>query len=259
MKPELNETAVETGTTGAGQRTDRTAIRPVQTGGIVLWKRILDLTCLLAGFPVVLPLMLLISLGIKRVSSGPILFRQERIGYRGRPFTLYKFRSMDVSVDKDVHERYMGHLMQSDKPMKKLDVASGPELISWGWLLRASGLDELPQVFNVIRGEMSLVGPRPCMVYEYERYLPWHKLRFNTLPGITGLWQVSGKNKTTFTQMMHLDIDYTKRKSLGLDLKILSKTALVLVAQIKEMRIVQTKAKGRAESSDYPRPIETKH
>jgi lipopolysaccharide/colanic/teichoic acid biosynthesis glycosyltransferase len=259
MKPELNETAVKTGTTGAGQRTDRTAIRPVQTGGIVLWKRILDLTCLLVASPVALPLMLVISLGIKLVSSGPILFRQERIGYRGRPFTLYKFRSMEVSVDKEVHERYMGQLMQSDVPMEKLDVASGPELISWGWLLRASGLDELPQVFNVIRGEMSLVGPRPCMAYEYERYLPWHKLRFNTLPGITGLWQVSGKNKTTFTQKMRLDIEYTERKSLGLDLKILSKTALVLVVQIKEMHLGQTKAKGRTENNRYPRPIETKH
>jgi lipopolysaccharide/colanic/teichoic acid biosynthesis glycosyltransferase len=153
MKPELNETAVETGPTGTGHRTDQSAIPPVQTGDIVLWKRILDLTCLLVALPVLLPLMLVISIGVKLVSSGPILFRQERIGYRGRPFILYKFRSMEVSVDKEVHEKYMGHLMQSDIPMEKMDGASGPELISWGWLLRASGLDELPQVFNVIRGE----------------------------------------------------------------------------------------------------------
>jgi lipopolysaccharide/colanic/teichoic acid biosynthesis glycosyltransferase len=106
---------------------------------------------------------------------------------------------------------------------------------------------------------MSLVGPRPCMAYEYELYLPWHKRRFNTLPGITGLWQVSGKNKTTFTQMMRLDIDYTEHKSLWLDLKILSKTGLVLVDQIKEMHLGQTKAKGRVESGNYSRPIENKH
>jgi hypothetical protein len=101
--------------------------------------------------------------------------------------------------------------------------------------LRASGLDELPQLLNVLFGEMSLVGPRPCLPYECEKYLPWHWERFDTLPGLTGLWQVSGKNQTTFKQMMLLDIEYTRRKTLWLDLLIMLKTPLVLLSQIGEV------------------------
>lgn len=107
-------------------------------------------------------------------------------------------------------------------------------MIPFGSLLRASGLDELPQIFNVLGGEMSLVGPRPCIPKEFESYLPWHKVRLNTLPGLTGLWQVSGKNKTTFRQMIDLDIHYANNKSLSLDLKILFMTGPVLLSQIVE-------------------------
>jgi exopolysaccharide production protein ExoY len=245
MKPQSNTTAARAGQVRAGKKSASTEIPANPSVGTEPWKRMLDLACLLVAVPVIVPLMVLVWIGIKLVSPGPVLFRQERIGYRGRPFTLYKFRSMEVSVGTEVHEKYMEQLMASDTPMEKMDRTSSPDLITWGWLLRASGLDELPQVFNVIRGDMSLVGPRPCMAYEYERYLPWHKRRFNTLPGITGLWQVSGKNKTTFTQMMRLDIDYTVRKSLWLDLKILSKTAFVPISQIREVHSRRTKTRER--------------
>ena len=112
------------------------------------------------------------------------------------------------------------------------DLESDPRLIPLAGLLRATGLDELPQIFNVLRGEMSLVGPRPCLPYEYDNYLPWQKRRFNSLPGITGLWQVSGKNKTTFNEMIQLDISYLSHRSLWLDLKIIFKTPPVLVLQL---------------------------
>jgi lipopolysaccharide/colanic/teichoic acid biosynthesis glycosyltransferase len=116
-----------------------------------------------------------------------------------------------------------------------------------GAILRATGLDELPQLLNVIRGEMSIVGPRPCLAYEAEKYEPWHRRRFNAAPGLTGLWQVSGKNRTTFNQMCQLDIDYSERMSLGLDLKIILKTLPALWAQCQETRVLRGKKLTDAE------------
>jgi len=177
----------------------------------------------------------LISLAIMVVSPGPILFRQERIGYRGRRFSCLKFRTMLVGADTAVHKSHLHSLMNSRAPMKKLDVAGDPRLIPLGALLRSTGLDELPQIINVLRGDMSLVGPRPCVPYEYEAYRPWQKERIKGLPGLTGLWQVSGKNKTTFEQMIHLDISYLRSKSIWLDLGIMLKTAPALLQQVKEL------------------------
>jgi len=177
----------------------------------------------------------LISLAIMVVSPGPILFRQERIGYRGRRFSCLKFRTMLVGADTAVHKSHLHSLMNSRAPMKKLDVAGDPRLIPLGALLRSTGLDELPQIINVLRGDMSLVGPRPCVPYEYEAYRPWQKERIKGLPGLTGLWQVSGKNKTTFDEMIHLDISYLRSKSIWLDLGIMLKTAPALLQQVKEL------------------------
>lgn len=258
MKLKTKRKAIEGRPPGARAREKAMNARLVHPEDRALWKRVLDISCLLMAAPILAPLMLIISLGIKIVSRGPVFFQQVRIGYRGRPFRLYKFRSMEVDVNPEIHEKYMRHLMQTDAPMKKLDEASDPALISWGLFLRASGLDELPQIINVIRGEMSLVGPRPCTTYEYERYLPWHKHRLRTLPGITGLWQVSGKNKTTFTEMMHLDIAYTRQKSLWLDIKILARTLWVPVSQLREAYSAQDQCQKRAENAAYSRPIETK-
>jgi lipopolysaccharide/colanic/teichoic acid biosynthesis glycosyltransferase len=178
--------------------------------------------------------MLLIAVGIKFLSPGPILFKQERIGRGGRLFMCFKFRSMRVNASTSHHQEHLKSLMRSNVAMIKMDAIGDPRVIPLGGLLRASGLDELPQIFNVWRGEMSLVGPRPCTPYEYSEYLPSQKERFNALPGITGLWQVSGKNKTTFEQMVNLDIEYARNQSLALDLKIMLKNLPVLFGQFRD-------------------------
>jgi exopolysaccharide production protein ExoY len=197
----------------------------------------LDLVLIIMAFPVLLPLAMLIGLLIRIVSAGPVLFKQERIGYLGERFLCYKFRTMFVNSDTTVHQGHLNQLMNSDAPMMKMDSHGDPRIIPFGRLLRASGLDELPQLINVVRGEMSLVGPRPCVAYEYEKYMPWQRERFNTAPGLTGLWQVSGKNRTTFTEMIQLDIKYARTKTIWLDLKIILKTVPALLIQIWETRI----------------------
>lgn len=209
---------------------------PARPFPVPVWKRILDVVCILLVIPLLLPLGLLIAAVIKLGSRGTVFFKQERVGYRGRRFICLKFRTMVAGADTSLHQGHWNHLIDSNVPMKKMDVHGDPRLIPFGWLLRVSGLDELPQVINVLRGDMSLVGPRPCIPYEYEKYLTWQLERFNTLPGLTGLWQVSGKNRTTFVEMMHLDIEYVRTKSLWLDLKIIVKTIPALVVQMYDMR-----------------------
>lgn len=212
------------------------------------WKRILDIVLIVLAFPVLLPLMVLIGLVIRIVSTGPILFKQERIGYLGGRFLCYKFRTMHVNSDTGIHQGHLKELMNSEVPMTKMDLRGDPRIILFGRLLRASGLDELPQIINILRGEMSLVGPRPCVSYEYEKYLPWQRERFSTVPGLTGLWQVSGKNKTTFTEMIQLDIRYARSKTLWLDLMIIIKTIPALLMQVWESRVAN-KSASRAASS----------
>jgi hypothetical protein len=143
---------------------------------------------------------------------------------------------MFVDADTATHQGHLHQLMNSNTPMIKMDSRGDPRIIPFGLLLRASGLDELPQLINVLRGEMSLVGPRPCLPYEYDKYLPWQKERFGTVPGLTGLWQVSGKNKTTFVEMIQLDIKYAKNKTLWWDLKIILMTVPALIIQMLETR-----------------------
>lgn len=200
------------------------------------WKRALDVSLILLTSPLWVPLMGLLALVIRLVSPGPVLFRQERVGFRAQRFTCFKFRTMVVDADPLLHQGHLRDLLQSDRPMIKMDVKGDPRLIPFGRLLRASGLDELPQLFNVLRGEMSLVGPRPCMPYEFEQYQPWQMERFNAVPGLTGLWQVSGKNRTTFNEMIRLDIQYARHASLWLDLKIIFRTVPALLAQMREQR-----------------------
>ena len=202
---------------------------------IPLWKRVLDIACIILFLPVTGPLFLLIAAGIKIVSRGPILFCQPRIGYSGKLFTCLKFRTMRVDANTTVHEDHFKDLMQSKKPMTKLDFIGDERLIPFGLLLRSSGLDELPQLLNVWCGDMSLVGPRPCTPHEYRNYQPWHKQRFGTLPGLTGLWQVSGKNSTTFDEMIRLDIRYAQTRSFIGDLGIMARTLPVLVSEVHEM------------------------
>jgi lipopolysaccharide/colanic/teichoic acid biosynthesis glycosyltransferase len=200
------------------------------------WKRTLDIFIILMSLPLVIPLALVVAALIRSVSAGPVLFRQERVGYLGRRFMCFKFRTMFVGVDEATHQGHLCDLMTSNTPMTKMDSKGDPRIIPFGLLLRSSGLDELPQLINVLWGDMSLVGPRPCLPYEYEKYLPWQKERFATLPGLTGLWQVSGKNRTTFVEMIELDIKYGRKKNLWLDLKIILQTIPALIIQMLDTR-----------------------
>jgi lipopolysaccharide/colanic/teichoic acid biosynthesis glycosyltransferase len=203
--------------------------------GHVPWgKRILDLALIVLALPVLVPLFLAVGAYIRLVSNGPIFYTQERVGFREGRFRMFKFRSMKVNADTKSHESHTTFLFKSDKPMEKMDHVD-PRLIPFAWVIRSTGIDELPQLINVVRGEMSLVGPRPCTVYEHEVLLPWHKRRCEVLPGLTGLWQVNGKNKTTFQQMINFDIAYARQWSLGLDLRIVFSTLPVLVGQLREM------------------------
>ena len=205
---------------------------------VPLWKRLFDCTVIILAIPLWLPVMLFIMVGVKLSSPGPIFFKQERVGFGARRFKIFKLRTMKVNVETRVHESYFERLMRSDLPMTKLDANGDPRLIPCGRFLRAAGLDELPQLFNILAGDMSLVGPRPCTVHEFERYLPWQRERVNALPGMTGYWQVNGKNKTTFNEMIEMDIFYSKNMSLSLDFWILCKTLPAVIGQLIETRAV---------------------
>jgi lipopolysaccharide/colanic/teichoic acid biosynthesis glycosyltransferase len=199
-------------------------------------RRSLDILSCVLALPVLGIWVMLMTVITRLVSPGPIFFRQERIGFRGRRFKIFKFRTMRVGADTTVHQNHFDHLMKSDTPMVKLDAKGDSRLIPGGWILRASGMDELPQLINVLKGEMSLVGPRPSIPSEFEKYQPSHRERVNALPGLTGLWQVSGKNRTTFEEMIRLDIHYVRNVSLLLNVKIIVLTPWALLVQIYDTR-----------------------
>jgi lipopolysaccharide/colanic/teichoic acid biosynthesis glycosyltransferase len=195
------------------------------------WKRALDIGLIVVALPLLIPLGLAIAAIIRLVSKGPIFYKQQRIGLGGQKFLCFKFRTMSIGADTVSHEGHLRNLIQSDSPMTKMDSHGDSRIIPLGVFIRALGLDELPQLINVVRGEMSIVGPRPCLPYEFELYLPWQRERCNAAPGLTGLWQVSGKNKTTFSKMIRLDIEYSRRCNLLLDLGIIFRTIPVLLSQ----------------------------
>ncbi len=201
---------------------------------VPVWKRGIDFVGSLLLLFLLSPLFLLLVSYIKAVSPGKAFFRQQRVGYRGKLFTFMKFRTMHENNNADAHRQYWKELIKSDKPMEKLDCGRDPRIIPGGKIIRKACLDELPQLFNVLRGEMSLVGPRPCIPYEAEEYLRWHRHRFDILPGMTGLWQVSGKNKLSFEQMVRLDISYANRMSPLRDLKILLLTVPAIIGMVCE-------------------------
>jgi exopolysaccharide production protein ExoY len=196
-----------------------------------VWKRAIDLLCCLVALPFLGTVTLIFAVLLSVASPGPIIFRQQRVGHRGRRFQIYKFRTMHVNAATNSHQTHFAALVRSNVPMQKMDARGDARLVPGGWFLRATGLDELPQIINVLRGEMSMIGPRPCIPYEYEEYTAQQRRRFDAVPGLTGLWQVSGKNRTTFEQMIQLDIEYSQRRSLWLDLGIIVRTPMVLVRQ----------------------------
>ncbi len=206
------------------------------------WKRGLDIVCCLAALPFLGVAACWAAVITSVTSPGPILFRQERVGYRGRKFHLFKFRTMHVSANTASHRAHFTELMKANTPMQKLDQRGDSRLIPGGWILRATGLDELPQIINVLRGEMSIVGPRPCIPYEYECYTEAQRERLESMPGLTGLWQVSGKNRTTFDEMIRLDVAYASRRTLWSDLSIIVRTPAALASQVLDTRRARREA-----------------
>ncbi len=194
--------------------------------GYQIAKRILDISICILSTPVFFPLMLLCAIAIRLDSTGPILFIQERVGKGGRRFRMYKFRSMYVSQDNEKCRSYMksyirGELTNCDQEQNIYKPASKEQITRVGRLLRKISVDELPQLINVIKGEMSIVGPRPNVPWEVEEYRPWHHERFEVLPGITGLAQINGRSCINFISLVRYDIEYIEKQSLVLDLKIL--------------------------------------
>jgi lipopolysaccharide/colanic/teichoic acid biosynthesis glycosyltransferase len=188
-------------------------------------KRIFDLALCLVAFPIVIPIGIIVVIAIRWDSPGPALFIQERVGRGGKIFKIYKFRTLQHQLDDSGHRAFMKNFVHGEieknkghtvfKPFKKSHVTR------IGNILRKTSLDELPQLINVFKGDMSLVGPRPNVTWEVEEYLEWHKERLEVLPGITGLAQVKGRSGLLFDEIVYWDIEYIKHKSLSLDFKIL--------------------------------------
>jgi lipopolysaccharide/colanic/teichoic acid biosynthesis glycosyltransferase len=214
-----------------------------------LWKRAIDVFGCLAVLPLLGICTVFMFLLTRCYSPGPVYFRQERVGYMGRRFKIYKFRTMRFGADCRVHQAYCQDLIRANTPMVKLDSRGDARLIPFAWVIRACGLDELPQIINVLRGEMSIVGPRPCIPAEFEQLVSWQRQRCDTLPGLTGLWQVSGKNRTTFEQMIRFDLQYARELSLWRDLKIMLTTPAALWTQYRETRLAR-KSQSRVELSE---------
>ncbi len=199
-----------------------------------LLKRTLDVTLATAGLILLAPILTVIAVAIKLDSPGPVLFRQIRIGKNGRPFQFYKFRSMLVGSDDDEsRKRNMLRFMRGGMPVTEgngtTKVVNETRITRVGRFIRKTSLDELPQLFNVIKGDMSLVGPRPCLPYEWENYEEWHKKRLSVTPGCTGVWQVSGRSLVGFDDMVILDLYYIQNASLLLDVLLILKTIPVML------------------------------
>lgn len=193
-------------------------------------KRALDLVVAVTALLVLGPVMLLAAAAIASTSQGPVIFRQTRIGRGGQPFTCFKFRTMFSDANPDVHRAYIEAYAQG-RPDNQLGTDEAPfkmvrdsRVTPVGRFLRRTSLDELPQLINVLRGEMSIVGPRPDVAYSVALYKDWHKLRLAVQPGLTGLWQVEGRGRVSYEEGMRLDLEYVRRQSLWLDVQIIFKT-----------------------------------
>jgi lipopolysaccharide/colanic/teichoic acid biosynthesis glycosyltransferase len=198
-------------------------------------KRALDLVLASACLILLSPLLVVVAVMVRLTSPGPALFRQTRLGRGQKPFVLYKFRTMYTGSSDDVHRQYVVQLLTLDQPatggrrgLYKLE--DDARITKVGRLLRRTSIDELPQLLNVIRGEMSLVGPRPALPWESELIGAAHARRFLVSPGLTGLWQVSGRNSLTMKEGLDLDIEYVDRRSFTLDISILARTVPVVLS-----------------------------
>jgi len=200
-------------------------------------KRVLDIVGSSVLLLLLLPLLMFIALLVKLTSSGAVFFRQVRIGASGKPFTMLKFRTMRVDADHALHRKYVTEFIKAGAVAAPADggalfkIVDDPRVTFMGRLLRKTSLDELPQLWNVIRGDMSLVGPRPPLAYEVEQYKRWHYRRvLEAKPGITGLWQVTGRSRTSFDDMVRLDLRYVQNQSAWTDIKILLATPRAVIS-----------------------------
>jgi lipopolysaccharide/colanic/teichoic acid biosynthesis glycosyltransferase len=196
--------------------------------------RVLDVTVAALLLTVLAPVLLAVAAAIRLDSDGTAIFRQRRIGRGLEPFQLYKFRTMRAGADPARHRDYVASLLSTDEGAKDgrlYKLAVDDRVTRVGRFLRSWSIDELPQLINVVRGEMALVGPRPVIPYEVEMYPAEYLARFEVKPGLTGLWQVSGRNERTYQEMVHADIEYARRRSLWLDLGILARTVPVVLGR----------------------------
>lgn len=209
-------------------------VRMARTGGMRFQraiKRAIDIAGSSLAILLLSPILLLVSLAVKLSSPGPVLFKQRRIGRNGRPFVCLKFRSMAADNDQSIHMKYWEGLRENgqeagiDKAGNRVyKLVDDPRVTRLGRLLRRWSLDELPQLFNVLAGHMSLVGPRPCVLYEWDSYQEWHKRRLAVDAGITGLWQVTGRSIVNFDEMVLLDLYYAANWNLWTDIKLMFRT-----------------------------------
>jgi lipopolysaccharide/colanic/teichoic acid biosynthesis glycosyltransferase len=230
---------------------DPQALFPVQSSRNMyyVYKRILDIFVALIALLLLSPLMLIVAILIKLDSSGPVFFKQERVGVKRKTqsqmdywqkvnFRCYKFRTMVCNADPALHKSYIKALIDNDSEgmasiqggdTKIRKLTHDPRVTRIGRILRKSSIDEIPQFINVIKGDMSLVGPRPAIPYEVEMYKPWHYRRLETKPGITGLWQVTARSSCDFDEIVKLDNQYIEQQCLWLDIKILMKTPYAIL------------------------------
>jgi lipopolysaccharide/colanic/teichoic acid biosynthesis glycosyltransferase len=200
-----------------------------------VYKRVFDFLFAAAALLFLALPFLIIAALIKFTSKGPVFFRTKRIGKDGKPFEFYKFRTMFTNSDDTIHREFVSEFIRQNgdgekgEKSKPKKITDDPRITKIGKFLRKTSLDELPQLFNVLRGEMSLVGPRPCLPYEWEQYDEWHRRRFSVIPGCTGLWQVSGRSAVDFNDMVILDLFYIDNMSPLLDLKIIFRTIPVML------------------------------
>ena len=231
---------------------DQYAIGPVISGRWLYYasKRLLDIFLASLALILLSPLLLLIAILVRLTSPGPALFIQERVSARRRTmdqkaywqqylFRCYKFRSMVCNADSSIHQKYVEALINSDQEglssmqgetTQATKLVNDPRITRLGRFLRKSSLDEVPQFWNVVKGDMSLVGPRPAIPYEVEMYKNWHLQRLKAKPGVTGLWQVTARSSAAFDEMILLDLQYIEKQSFWLDLVILVKTPWVVIS-----------------------------
>lgn len=210
----------------AGQACEVRVIRPYGS------KRVMDVIAACLGLVIAAPFAAVIGVLIKLSSPGPILFRQLRVGRDGKQFMFYKFRSMQVGNDDTQHRQYIKLFIEGkEEELKKLHhgkklykMTGDDRVTAVGRFLRRTSLDELPQLLNVLKGEMSMVGPRPHLAYEVDLYKDWHRRRLQGLPGITGWWQIHGRSRVPFDKAVEMDIWYLERQSLVLDIRIMLRT-----------------------------------